>query len=124
MMFGAHKNVNSEAGLTRLIVRDASLSAETRKSFEEQLEVGKPYLEEKSENTINRKTGTAQNPRTLERVPAGAEFEVEFIIQVYEGDNVDLLEKTLKEGLTLVEQTYLGGSGSRVMARSNSKWSR
>lgn len=113
MAFGAHKNMASQAGPTRIIVRDAKLSSDIEEKYKKQIEdAGKAFLEVKSENIIDRNIGAAK-PRTLERVPEGAEFDVEFVIQVYEGDDINLLEQTLKEGLTLVEQTYLGGSGSR-----------
>lgn len=114
MIFGAHKNMASQAGPTRMIVRDGMLSQKTEMEYKKQIDdAGKPYLESKSENIIDRNIGTAKHPRTLERVPEGAEFDVEFVIQVYEGDDVNLLERTLQEGVALVAQTYLGGSGSR-----------
>ena len=114
LIFGAHKNPSSTVAPTRLIVRDALLSSETYEEFQRYLkEAGKNYLEFKSENLVRRDTGVATNPRTFERVPEGAEFDVEFVLQVYEGDDVELLERTLNEGLALISQTYLGGSGSR-----------
>jgi CRISPR-associated protein Csm3 len=113
-VFGAHKNMASQAGPTRMIVRDAKLSQDTEKEYKKQIDdASKAFLEAKSENIIDRNIGTAKHPRTLERVPEGAEFDVEFVIQVYEGDDVNLLDQTLQEGLALVAQTFLGGSGSR-----------
>ena len=71
------------------------------------------YLELKGENIINRKTGTAEHPRFIERVPAGAAFDFEILLQILEGDDEEALRGLVEEGLQLVEASYLGGSGSR-----------
>lgn len=66
--------------------------------------------EAKSENSINRISGTADNPRFTERVIAGAEFNFALTLKVHDGE--DLLPMVL-EGLKLLELDSLGGSGSR-----------
>lgn len=66
--------------------------------------------EAKSENTINRISGTADNPRFIERVIAGAEFDFKLSLKVV--DDEDLLPLLL-QGLKLLELDSLGGSGSR-----------
>ena len=66
--------------------------------------------EAKSENSINRISGVAENPRFTERVIAGAEFDFVLSLKVIDGE--DLLELLLL-GLTLLELDSLGGSGSR-----------
>lgn len=69
-------------------------------------------LEYKVENAIDRITSAA-DPRTIERVPAGAEFEFEIIYNV---ENLDDLKDdiiNLLTGLELLEDDYLGGQGSR-----------
>lgn len=75
------------------------------------------YLSEiKSENTINRISAVA-NPRQIERVPTGAEFEFKL---VYNLENSDELEEDMKYtgyGLSLIEDDYIGGSGSRGYGR-------
>ncbi len=78
-----------------------------------------PYTEIKFENVINRIKGTAEHPRQIERIPAGAVFNVEFVINVVENDilpdkagRVELL-KLLYKGIKLLEDDYLGGSGTR-----------
>ncbi len=76
-----------------------------------------PYTEIKAENKINRLTGTAESPRFFERIPAGAEFMVEFVINIFEGDKEKELCELLQQGIKLLELDYLGGSGSRGMAR-------
>lgn len=108
---------SSEIGPGRLIVRDAHL---TESSIEElkklKGEKGLPYSEEKYENTINRINARA-NPRPIERVPAGIIFNFEFVYRIFDTDDtgktdIDLM-KYIKEGLKLIENNTLGGSGSR-----------
>ena len=70
-----------------------------------------PY-EVKSENSINRISGEAQNPRFTERVPAGAKFKLQISLKKLEGDNEKIL-RTLLEGLRLIELDGIGGSVSR-----------
>ena len=65
----------------------------------------------KYENNINRLDSSA-NPRNMERVPKGSKFNFEIIFTVYEEDNKDNL-KGVFEAMTLLEDNYLGGSGSR-----------
>ncbi|KWT94952.1 type III-A CRISPR-associated RAMP protein Csm3 [Candidatus Magnetominusculus xianensis] len=114
-IFGAHKNTRHNLGATRILVRDAYFSDKTRHEYQELIkEKGTSYIEKKTENTVNRKTGTAEHPRSLERVPSGAEFDIEIVIQVYDtdGNGNDMVE-FVKEGLRNVQKTYLGGFGSR-----------
>ena len=66
--------------------------------------------ESKSENSINRIAGVAENPRFTERVIAGAEFDFRVSLKVIDGE--DLLPLLL-QGLKLLEADSLGGSGSR-----------
>lgn len=66
----------------------------------------------KFENTINRATAVA-NPRQIERVIRGSEFDMDII---YEVENIDELIddiKLLAEGMRLLQYDYIGGSGSR-----------
>ena len=62
---------------------------------------------------VLRTTGTAKDPRSQERVPAGAKFDIEIVIQVYDIDSENDLIDFVKEGLGQVQSTYLGGFGSR-----------
>ena len=68
--------------------------------------------EVKSENRIDRISGTAEHPRQTERVPAGAWFDFTLSIKTLDGDGDDLLN-TVLAGLKLIELDSLGGSGSR-----------
>ena len=100
---------------TRLIVRDAYIDENILKQMTnktgnfEKLELD--YTEGKWENTIDRLTSTA-NPRQLERVPAEAEFDFSFVLTFYEETDNELV-KMLLEGMQLLQDDYLGGSGSR-----------
>jgi CRISPR-associated protein Csm3 len=94
----------------RLIVRDVLMSDESLKEFE-RMKV-KSFAEIKTEVAIDRVTSAA-SPRSLERVPAGAEFgPAEFVFGIYEHADFNRL-KTVIEALQLVEDDYLGGAGSR-----------
>ena len=71
--------------------------------------------EVKSENAIDRITSQA-NPRTLERVPAGARFKVRLVMDVLCDEDAPLFARVL-EGLRLLEDDALGGGGSRGSGR-------
>lgn len=99
---------------SKLIVRDAYMDSESKKKLEESEFTDMPYSEVKFENTIDRVSGKADNPRQTERVPAGVFFDVEFVINVWDNEedgkkSFDLLQK----GIKALENDYLGGSGSR-----------
>lgn len=112
LLFGAHSRENRT--ISRLIIRDAYLD---EKCFVEEVLKNNlediTYTEEKTENIIDRISGTAQHPRTMERVPAGAKFRFSSSISFYEGDDTKSLIETFVEGLRLLEDDYLGGSGTR-----------
>jgi len=97
-------------GPTRLTVRDVFPSSDTVKRWDRLL--GKRmYTEVKTENAIDRVTSEA-NPRTMERVPAGSEFDFEMILDVYKEGDKELL-KSLFSAMHLLENSALGGSGTR-----------
>lgn len=95
---------------TRLIVRDSLLIEESiTEEMKKNLDL--EYTEVKFENVIDRITSAA-NPRQMERVPAGAEFEFEMIYNVFdEKDKANL--KEFFKSMQLLEDDYLGSSGSR-----------
>ncbi len=95
--------------ITRAIFRDSFLTKITRKLY---LDGKISFSEVKAENTINRVTVEA-NPRFLERVPAGVEFDFEIVLRKFEEDKHLPLMKTLELGLKLLENDALGGGGSR-----------
>ena len=108
--FGPHKQTRHELGPTRLIVRDAPLIG------------GFDVFENKTESTIRRDTGAAQHPRTVERVPPGARFQLEIAVQVYDIDEdfactlfheqqskgAEALLDLVDFSLQLVEETGIG----------------
>lgn len=69
------------------------------------------YTEDKIENTVDRISARA-NPRHLERVPTGTQFDIEIILDLFSENDKELIE-VLFQGLKLLEDDYLGGSGSR-----------
>jgi CRISPR-associated protein Csm3 len=104
----------SNATPARLTVCDAplimeSITPQMRENLDDEL------TEVKSENAIDRITSQA-NPRTLERVPASARFQVRMVVDVLAEEDKPLLA-CLIEGLRLLEDDSLGGGGSRGSGR-------
>ena len=95
---------------TRLIVRDAVLSEGSVKKLRA-MKTDLEFTEVKWENVIDRITSAA-NPRQMERVPEGAEFEFGMIYSVFTESDKSNLKEVFK-ALELVEHDYLGGSGTR-----------
>jgi len=98
----------------RLTVYDApliteSITSQMRENMDDEL------TEVKSENAIDRITSQA-NPRTLERVPAGARFHFRGVMDVLCPEDRELLPRRA-EGLRLLEDDSLGGGGSRGSGR-------
>jgi len=114
-IFGPHRNVRHELGPTRIIVRDAQLSEKSQHELEQRLESDAAYSEIKQEVSIDRKTGTASRagPRSMERVPAGAEFNLNISLRIFEGDDEKAMVGYVKEALNLLQEDYLGASGTR-----------
>jgi CRISPR-associated protein Csm3 len=113
-VFGPHKQAKHDLGPTRIVVRDATCT-----------QGGETEL--KSENVIDRKTGTALHPRKVERVVAGSEFSLRIGVQVWDLDeqitykNKDkqdqkggvALVEFVKDGLRALQQTGLGSGISK-----------
>ena len=98
----------------RLTVYDAplivdSITPQMRENLDDEL------TEVKSENAVDRITSQA-NPRTLERVPAGARFRFRMVLDVLCEEDKPLLAR-VAEGLRLLEDDALGGGGSRGNGR-------
>lgn len=94
---------------SRLIVRDAEMDLSNAEMF---ANTDLPYTESKTEVAIDRVTSKA-NPRTFERVPAGAKFKLNMVLNIFEGENETELKNTLNQAIKLIEDDYLGGHGSR-----------
>lgn len=99
---------NEASHASRLIVRDAELDINACDFSNTDL----PYTESKTEVAIDRVTAKA-NPRTFERVPAGAQFKLNMVLNIFEGEDEAQLKDTLKQALELLQDDYLGGHGSR-----------
>jgi len=92
-----------------------SITAPMRENLDDEL------TEVKSENAIDRITSQA-NPRTLERVPAGARFKVRAVLDILCPEDRPLLARVV-ESLRLLEDDSLGGGGSRGSGRVHfSNW--
>lgn len=102
--------IRKQAGPTRLTVRDAFLTSKSEEELQRILGTG-TFTEVKTENALDRVTSAA-NPRPIERVPAGAEFGFTLIVDIYDEADRDLL-RDLFGALALVEDSTLGGGGSR-----------
>ena len=105
---------SSAASPARLTVYDAplvveSITAQMRENLDDEL------TEVKSENAIDRITSQA-NPRTLERVPAGARFHFRMVMDILCDEDRELVPRIV-EGLRLLEDDSLGGGGSRGSGR-------
>lgn len=96
----------------RLIFRDAHLDETCAQSMETWRYLAAPYVEVKTEVSIDRLTSQA-NPRNFERVPAGARFNFEVVLDVCKDDNKEHYLETIRQGFRLIANDYLGGQGTR-----------
>ncbi|MDI6687900.1 MAG: type III-A CRISPR-associated RAMP protein Csm3 [Desulfobacterales bacterium] len=103
---------NESATPTRFIVRDARLTRLSKAELEGAKNTDMPMTEVKTEVWIDRITSAA-TPRQIERIPAGAIFSLELILNLYGGDDRDTFLSHVWEGLELVQSDYLGGNGGR-----------
>ena len=107
-------DVKNEFGITRVSFSDCFISQDSQNL---------KLSEAKYENVIDRQKGTASNPRQIERVPAGVKFDFSLKLKIFDEQNhpFDDDEKELKDmidkGIKLLENDYLGGSGSRGYGR-------
>lgn len=100
--------------VSKAIFRDALLTDESRANLEKHLGSG-VYTEIKAENKISllKGKGKAASPRFIERVPAGAVFGGEILLQVFDEDNEEDFKAKLKEAINMLELNYLGAGGTR-----------
>lgn len=102
--------------ITRAIFRDLTLTVESETELKNILGTG-CFTEIKAENKVNPISGKSDSPRFVERVPAGAVFEGEIVLNVFDGDNKETMMKNIKKSLKLLEMNYLGGNGTRGYGR-------
>lgn len=100
--------------VSKAIFRDALLTDESRANLEKHLGSG-VYTEIKAENKISllKGKGKAESPRFIERVPAGAVFGGEILLQVFDEDSEESFKAKLKEAINMLELNYLGAGGTR-----------
>ncbi len=108
-IFGAPEVEEPVRGIFRDIYLDLEHFEENRNELFKNLDL--EYTEDKIENTVDRISARA-NPRHLERVPRGTNFDFEIIFDLYSENDKSLL-RTLLQALKLLEDDYLGGSGTR-----------
>lgn len=95
---------------SRLIVRDCDLI--NHEELLNSANTDMPYTEVKTEVMIDRITSAA-TPRQMERVPSGARFRLQMILNIYDGDNESQYINKVFESLCLVQNDYIGGKGTR-----------
>ena len=101
-------DINRAKSPTRVIFRDCYPDEKTSDLWDKY----SIDSDEKTEVTIDRRNMKA-NPRSMERIPADSTFDFAFSFRVFEQDDTRKLLDALAEGFELLEQDYLGGSGSR-----------
>lgn len=97
---------------SRLVFRDCQPTEETQGAWEE----AGTSSEVKTEVLIDRNKGLSYGrigPRTMERIPAGSNFDFAFSLRHFEGDSLAEYLELVAEGFELLEKHYLGGAGSR-----------
>lgn len=95
---------------TRLIFRDLTLSDQDKEKFRN----GEITTEFKTEIVIDRNKGTAKDGglRSIERVPPSVRFKGEILIRYFDNE-LDNILSVFSKGIELLNNDYLGGSGSR-----------
>lgn len=101
---------NFEQKPTRLLFRDLQLSDEDKARFNS----GEITTEFKTEIVIDRSKGTAKDGglRSIERVPPTVKFKGEVLIRYFDNE-LNNITTVLEKGIKLLNNDYLGGSGSR-----------
>ncbi|ATY55757.1 TPA: type III-A CRISPR-associated RAMP protein Csm3 [Staphylococcus argenteus] len=110
-LFGSSEKGNIQRA--RLQISDAFFSEKTKEHFA-QNDIA--YTETKFENAINRLTAVA-NPRQIERVTRGSEFDFVLIYNVDEESQVEDDFENIEKAIHLLENDYLGGGGTRGNGR-------
>lgn len=111
---GGDLDEENSFGPTRVSFADCYLNA----AWKDKAKANRwPLTEVKSENSINRVQGVAQNPRFIERVAEGTVFDFTVSFKVLHEEEEERFETLLFKGLKLIEMDALGGSGSRGYGR-------
>lgn len=108
-LFGTANNDETQQRPSRLLVRDADLLVANEDEFKN---TDLPYTEAKTEVVIDRVTSNAM-PRTFERVPAGAKFQFNMVLNIFSDEDEKELKDTVTQAINLLKDDYIGGKGSR-----------
>ena len=114
-LFGLGASKTSESRAARLQFFDLKMTDDSFRKFSA-MDLDTYIGEVKFENTIDRLTAVA-NPRQIERVPAGVEFDFQLVYNIENFAEVAADMEILTDGLKLLTMDYLGGSGSRGYGR-------
>lgn len=101
---------------SKVIVRDCAL-VDDNDALLNNSNTDLPYTEVKTEIMVDRVTAVA-SPRQIERVPAGAKFNLDLVLNVWDTNTTSHIAeaeivKMVFDGMRLLESDYLGGKGSR-----------
>jgi len=111
-LFGSTAEQKDEENIpSRLRVRDVFLTPESVKYLQD-IDTPLSLTELKYENALDRVTCHA-DPRSMERIPAGAEFSYEVIYDLEDEEQCREDLKNLLDCMAVLEDDYLGGHGSR-----------
>ena len=122
------KDQRSSFNYTVVLIRDLFVDKKTEEIIEKLKKQGKAITEEKMEVSLyyyNKQTGKRErsektSPRPSERVPKGYSFEGEVVFRFFDEETKQKesqLVELFKEGILLLNEDYLGGSGSRGYGR-------
>jgi CRISPR-associated protein Csm3 len=109
-IFGTMDSSDGKRGPTRLLVRDAALIGD----FDPE-----KMIEVKYGTAIDRISGTAKGGslRNMERVVPGTKFSFELVYRIFDLDDNGVADKKnfslVPQGMMMIENDTLGGSGSR-----------
>ncbi|EYD68939.1 Csm3 family CRISPR-associated RAMP protein [Fusobacterium necrophorum subsp. funduliforme B35] len=114
---GAKDSQTAKSGPTRISVKDAYLTEDSKKKLEKLKERTGIDTEWKYENNINR-LSSAATPRNSERIPAGTEFDFSIsykILDMGDGGTKDkqYFEKVVLKALKAILLEGIGGGVSR-----------
>ncbi|MDR1733808.1 MAG: type III-A CRISPR-associated RAMP protein Csm3 [Oscillospiraceae bacterium] len=114
-LFGSSEGGKGDKALipSRLQFSDCFLTVESKERVKER---AGSWTEVKFENTLNRSTAVA-NPRQIERVVRGCIFDFAVIYDAIAPAELEADFRTVRQGLTLLENDYLGGHGTRGSGR-------
>lgn len=110
-LFGTARN-DEQQRPSAVIVRDCELKGSDEELDKLFKNTDLQFTESKTEVVIDRITAKAM-PRQLERVPAGAEFKMNLVVNIFEEAEQETQLQNLARAMRLLMDDYLGGSGSR-----------